>query len=114
MQKRKIEILDEDDEIEVRSRGYDFDKMGEVLVDGLKLNDETGKYSGGSFFIAEIKRGSAKYVRTELEKRIGRYVNYIHCFHTNKDYTKEEGYMFEFNPSEEVVKIIEKNESSKC
>lgn len=85
MKEHEIVELNEKDEIEVRSKKkYNFNKMAEILL------------KGGTFFLPDVDRRSAAYVRRTLEKILDEFVEITHGFHTNGKSEKEEGYVFEF------------------
>lgn len=85
MKEHKIVELAEGDEIEVRSKKkYNFNKMAKILL------------KGGTFFLPDVDRRSAAYVRRTLEKILDEFVEITHGFH-NSNGEKEEGYVFEFS-----------------
>ena len=85
MKEHEIVELAEGDEIEVRSKKkYNFNKMAKILL------------KGGTFFLPDVDRRSAAYVRRTLEKMLNEFVEITHGFH-NSNGEKEEGYVFEFS-----------------
>ena len=84
MKEHEIVELNENDEIEVRSKKkYNFNKMAEILL------------KGGTFFLPSVDRRSAAYVRRTLEKILDEFIEITHGFHSSNG-EKEEGYVFEF------------------
>ena len=103
MKEHAVIELDKNAQIELRAKKkFPFQKMSEILL------------SGNTFFIPEIERRTASYVRHKLEGMLEELLDATFSYFTTPEGKKLEGYTFSFSIAKEYYrKVMEEEKNGK-